>query len=53
MTTELKNLACRKCKGRIKKVKCGTLYCALTRPIRKVNIQGNAEAPSWCPKIST
>lgn len=43
-------IQCEKCKSKIRKVDCGTLYCAKTNPIRKVNLRLGDFRPSWCPR---
>ena len=46
----MNKIQCEKCKNKIQKVDCGTLYCAETKPIRKVNIKVGDVCPTWCPK---
>lgn len=44
-------IKCDSCKSIIKKVKCGTLYCAKTNPIQKINLKPGDITPGWCPKV--
>lgn len=43
-------IRCEKCKSKIQKVDCGTLYCAKTNPIREVNLRVGEVVPIWCPR---
>ena len=46
----MNKIKCEKRKHKIQKVDCGTLYCAKTKPIRKVNVRAGDFFPTWCPE---
>ena len=43
---------CERCNSKIKKVVCGTMFCAKTNPMKKITLKDGELRPEWCPKRS-
>ena len=46
----MRRIRCDRCNSHIKKVVCGTMFCAKTNPMKKISLKDGEVIPEWCPK---